>query len=232
MSKSFGNRTPTPQPRSSRIQLLTLGIAVLAAALAAIFLFTTTRHSTPSPVAPKPLAEAIVTTPATQTADQAVHTDATPSYPVVNPHTHCQGRYPLNYGIRDICIRGQEEAKLTAHSIRIDDDVKTLCAKRYIDDWDMYVVCAKNQMRAKLSEHSKPDRPEFDIIAMCQTKWPEDHSMEEHCIEGQEKARDEARNPSIDDAIAIRCTSKWPTSWEMFMYCVKQQTKARSRLRL
>jgi len=172
------------------------------------------------------------TSPAERPADQAVHIDATPNYPVINPHTHCQGRYPLDYEMRDVCIRGQEEAKLTAHSIRIDDGVKALCAKRYIDDWQMYVVCAKNQMSAKLSEHSKPDRPEFDIVAMCRTKWPEDYSMEEHCIEGQEKARDEARNPSIDDAIAIRCTSKWPTSWEMFMYCVKQQTKAKSRLRL
>lgn len=156
---------------------------------------------------------------------------AVPTYPVVAPITLCKDRYKLDYQMRDTCIRSQEEAKLEAASIQIDDDVKALCAKRYIHDWSMYVTCAKSQMAAKLPAREKPDRPRFDIRRKCEEQWPDDYRMQEYCIKQQAGAQSRASGGWIDHNIAIHCTSKWPHDWNMFMYCVDGQTKARNGLR-
>ena len=153
-----------------------------------------------------------------------------PAYPVVTPMTICKDRYKLDYAMRDACIRSQEEAKLEATTIEIDDDVKMLCARRYIHDWTMYVACAKTQMAAKLPANQKPDRPRFDITRKCQERWPSDSRMEEYCIRQQEEARSR-EGGWIDHRTAVGCANQWPSDWTMFMHCVDEQTPARNRLR-
>jgi hypothetical protein len=153
------------------------------------------------------------------------------NYPVVSPATLCKERYPLDYEMRDTCVRVQNEAKQTANSIRIDDDVKASCTKRYTHDWDMFLTCAKEQMAAKLPDADKPDRPRFDITSMCREKWPTKYEMEEYCIKEQQKARDEADGLLHDSEITVRCTGEWPTDWSMFVYCVKNESNAKRRVR-
>ena len=94
------------------------------------------------------------------------------------------------------------------------------------------------RLEVKLAQHQKaaqrtlsgPFEPDVRISDFCRNKWPNDYSMEEYCVKGQEKAKSEARGRTITDRIAQHCASKWPDNWEMFLYCAKQQDQARSRL--
>jgi hypothetical protein len=235
MNKPFGKRLPPreapiiKQARIPSIALSILAIGVVAVAISMLAL------SKPSPrvsdTTPQQPSATGLDEHSTGTPNQAIYAGATPTFPVINPITHCKARYPLDYEMRDVCIRNQDEAKLTANTIRIDDDVRVLCAERYPHDWSMYLVCSKKQMSAKLSDEEKPDRPDFDIVTKCREEWPRNYRMEEHCIGKQEEARDQAASPTIDDEIAIRCTSEWPSDWQMFIHCVEQQTDAKLRVR-
>jgi hypothetical protein len=184
-------------------------------------------NNTPPPPTPSAGASEVLQPTPSGTGAQA---SAAPAYPVVTPMTICKERYKLDYSMRDACIRSQEEAKVEAEAMQIDDDVKSLCARRYIHDWTMYASCARTQMAAKLPLNQKPDRPRFDIARKCQESWPGDYRMEENCIRKQEDARAKVGG-WIDHRIAVGCTDQWPSDWHMFMYCVDNQTAARNRIR-
>lgn len=148
-------------------------------------------------------------------------------WPVVVPMTQCKARYPLDYDMRKVCERSQEEAKVSAETMRIDYDVQRLCADRYPEDWVMFVTCAKSQMDAKLPRAEKPDRPTMDIVKACNTEWPGKWSMQEHCIEKHEKARIEAQGSWIDHDVAVACAGEWPTDWVMFVHCAKRELRSK-----
>jgi hypothetical protein len=186
------------------------------------------RQESPSSV---PLTEAAVGSDAEGIKPiERVKASVLPSRPIADPRTFCKARYPLDYHMRGVCERVQGEARYTATTFQIDDDVGVLCAKRYPDDWSMFVTCAKSQMEEKLPPQRKPERPDYDIRKKCEKEWPHDYHMEEHCVERQREAKAQAGS-WIDRRIGTYCTQEWPSDWNMFMHCVNQQTKAQSRLR-
>ena len=202
-------------------------IAIAAGTVAALFAGGSSGLRQPVPQAVEAVTEqAELPVPSSRIRVSAT---ATPTYPVVTPMTLCKDRYKQDYQMRETCVRMQEEAKLEVQSMQIDDDVKVLCAGRYIHDWSMYATCARMQMAAKLPVSEKADRPRFDISQKCETQWPNDRSMQNHCSGQQEQARARASGGWIDHTVAVTCTGRWPHDWTMFMHCVDREMGSRRR---
>lgn len=137
----------------------------------------------------------------------------------------CRDRHPKDYNMRDVCEKGEKQARFKAKTFQIDYDVGVLCAKINPANWTYYTVCARKQMDAKQKPDEKPTRPNFSIEEMCALEYPEDFKLIRYC----EKQQDEAQNQAgswIPDNIARKCTGEWSANWHMFMYCVKQQVGA------
>ena len=137
----------------------------------------------------------------------------------------CRDRHPKDYNLRNVCERGEKQARFKAKTFQIDYDVGVLCAKKHPANWTYYVVCAREQMDAKLKPDQKPTRPNFSVEEMCALEFPEDFRMIRHCEQQQDEAQSQAGS-WIPDNVARRCTSEWSADWRMFMYCAKNQVGA------
>ncbi|QNN47467.1 hypothetical protein H9L17_04840 [Thermomonas brevis] len=81
------------------------------------------------------------------------------------------------------------------------------------------------------------DAAKNDIRRFCSMEWPEDFSMQKHCVEEQTEARDKAQKIDITASqVAMKiwghCTSEWTdkttdlTDWAMMYHCYEEQMSA------
>lgn len=65
------------------------------------------------------------------------------------------------------------------------------------------------------------DKPDYNIVRMCDDQWP-GRAMRDHCINENERARAKADGQWIPEAVGTKCAEHWPRSWTMYMACVEK----------
>ena len=77
------------------------------------------------------------------------------------------------------------------------------------------------------------------ISAKCTEEWPDDHRMQLHCKNSQEKGLEKLRkrdrytvgiNSSIFDGIRAKCREEWPSDFSMRDHCEERQIEAYTEL--
>lgn len=76
-----------------------------------------------------------------------------------------------------------------------------------------------------------------DILSFCREKWPDNYSMQEHCVKKERKAKegvDQWYRDNMDYDLLSRCTEKWTEGGEqqysMILYCLEKEQKAKEWL--